>query len=189
MTLRYFFCLLILVAFSGCSAKNKDPLPQPDRQYKSEALEFQYQADSGLNMYGGQAHTILLGIYQFQDSEGMKRIIQSESGIKKLLQWPGQEDELNKLSLPGCVDTQMVIVNPGEKKTLVLDRAKNAQWIGIVAGYFELDSQNAYRMYEIPVEYVKEGWFFKKKSAVVSNCRIKLSLGPYGIVNMEGETF
>ena len=75
-----------------------------------------------------------------------------------------------------------VIVQPEDTKTLVVNRAEKARWVGIVAGYYELIPGLVNHSFNIPFSVEQTGWLWKKeKTAKVNNLHINLLLGTRGI--------
>ena len=64
----------------------------------------------------------------------------------------------------------------------MLDRAENARYIGIAAGYAEIHKENITRLLEIPTVIVKEGsWFRKQKVEKPDILNTALRLAPHQI--------
>lgn len=119
------------------------PAVPPPSDYEAKAIEIRYRADRQLNSYEDQAHTLVLVIYQLANPNPYHQLLKDEEGLKKLLE--------GKAFDPVVVDVYRVIVQPGENNALLLDRAENARWIGLVAGYYELASPRASRLFKIPL--------------------------------------
>jgi predicted component of type VI protein secretion system len=64
---------------------------------------------------------------------------------------------------------------PGEEKTIDLDRAEGARYVGIAAGSYSLQKQNSVRLYSIPmVEEKRDNMIVYKYDRLV----LSLFLGP-----------
>ena len=155
-------------------------MPPPEWSYKKSAVEITFQADSQLNQYNGKAHTLQLCIYQLKDPNGFNQLIESEDGLYKLLEC-GMFD--------GTVaNYKSLIISPGESQSISLDRAEGARYVGIAAGYAEIQKDRITRLMEIPVIVVKEGSMFRKqKVSKADTLKAVLRLGPHQIETGIGE--
>ena len=175
--------LLVLFFFPGlfllnaCAPKAVAPAKW---LYEKDALHLTLQADPQLNMYNDEAHTLHLCVYQLKDPNAFNQLTQSEDGLYTLL---------------GCslfdgsvTNYQGFILSPGEQQTLVLDRAEGAKYIGLAAGYADLQKDHATRLIDIPVVIVKEGSIFRKQRvAKPGTLNTVLRLGPHQIETGIGE--
>lgn len=167
-------CLLVLIS---CAPK---AVPSPLWLYEKNAIELTFQADSLLNQYNDKAHTLQLCIYQLKDPNGFNQLVESEDGLYKLLEC-GMFD--------GTVaNYRSLIVSPGERRSIMLDRAEGAKYIGIAAGYAEIQKDRITRLLEIPVVIVKEGSIFRKrKVAKPDTLKTVLRLAPHQIETGTGD--
>ena len=160
-----------LFAISSCAPKT---IPSPIWSYEKNAVEITFQADSQLNQYNDKAHTLQICLYQLKDPNGFNQLIESEDGLYKLLQC-GMFDG-------SVANYKSLIVSPGERQSITLDRAEGAKYIGIAAGYAEIQKDRITRLLEIPVVVVKEGGLFRKqKVAKPDTLNTVLRLGPHQI--------
>jgi len=166
---------ITLLLFS-CTAK---VLPPPQWTYEKDAIKLRLEADPMLNLDDGKAHTLHLCIYQLKDPNGFNQLAGDESGLYKLLDC--------KLFDQGVAVSKRLIVNPGEKTTLVLDRAENAKYLAVVAGYYDIEKERITRLVEIPVVIEEKGFFSKEKKKKPGLLDIVLSLGPQQINKIEGQ--
>jgi type VI secretion system VasD/TssJ family lipoprotein len=148
--------------------------------YEKDAIELTFQADSQLNRYNDKAHTLQLCIYQLKDPNGFNQLVESEDGLYKLLEC-GMFD--------GTVaNYRSLIVSPGERQSILLDRAEGARYIGIAAGYAEIQKDRITRLLEIPVVIVKEGSMFRKqKVKKPDTLKTVLRLAPHQIETGTGD--
>jgi predicted component of type VI protein secretion system len=89
---------------------------------------------------------------------------------------------LKKLLYAGSIDptfirTDKFIVQPGERKTIILDRGENVRWIGVVAGYYELKPGLVSQTFQIPTVIETIGKIRKKKIAKIEHLSINLFFG------------
>jgi type VI secretion system VasD/TssJ family lipoprotein len=151
----------------ACAPK---PDPEPVWRFQPESIRIRYAADAMLNSYNGSAHTLVMAVYQLANREAFTDLAKSGEGVQKLL-------EARKFD-PTVVGLDRFIVQPGEEKTLVINRAEDARWVGIAFGYYDLRAEQATRVFGIDSVIETSGRFRKKKTALVKPLIIDLSLGP-----------
>lgn len=172
--LTIFLCSLLL---NACASKT---IPGPNWLYQKDALEITFQADRDLNWYNDQSHTLQLCIYQLKDPNGFNQHIESEDGLYKLLEC-GMFDG-------SVANYRNLTMFPGKTQSVVLDRAEGAKYIGIAAGYADIQKDRITRLIEIPVIVVTEGGMFsRRKVAKPDRLDITLRLGPHQIEAVMGE--
>jgi type VI secretion system VasD/TssJ family lipoprotein len=162
--------LLLTLLFCSCK-KNVTPPPAPAWNFEPKAIQLTYLADPQLNAYDGGAHAMVLTIYQLSDVNSFNNLAQSSEGLQKLLD--AQPYDATVMA------ANRFFVQPGERKTLTLARAKSAQWVGVVAGYYQLTPGVVTRLLSIPVLIEHHGRIFRKTSAKVDHLSIHLFLGPH----------
>lgn len=113
--------------------------------FEKRALLLLIRADEMLNVYEDRAHTLLFSVYQVADPTAFNDKTKTSEGLKDLL----NQDTYSQDS--GILSFEKVFVQPGEERMLVMDRAESAKYVGVVAGYFNLDPGLATRLIPIPV--------------------------------------
>jgi type VI secretion system VasD/TssJ family lipoprotein len=166
----FFLCIVFFVQFISCSKK---PDPIPDWNYKQAGIKIKYFADSQLNSFNGNSHTVVLEIYQLESIDGFNDLAKDEKGLKELL--------LGERFGPSVISVKKIIIQPGENNKIIIDRDEKARWIGFVAGYYSLNPENAIVMAEIPYKVEEKGIFIKRKTVIIENIEILIILGPKGI--------
>lgn len=141
---------------SCAGAPKPDPAADPSISwgFGDKAVKISYQADQNLNQYDGKPHTLLVCVYQMNDPNIFNGLIKSTDGLQKLLQCSRFD--------PTVVRFRQVIVQPGDAKQVDLDRAEGAKWVGVVAGYYNLNSDMVTQLFEIPVVEVRKMLVFKE---------------------------
>ena len=174
---RCFLLLAGLLMFCfACGAKRTDPPPEVNWDFKTGALQITYQALPELNEYNNSPHTLILMAYQLSEASDFKNYIQSPDGIKRLLNLY-DPDERKTVSLKNLEDLQRFVISPGTKKTLALDRVKDARWIGLVAGYFNSPPEFCSSVLQIPVNRTEKGLIRKKINVRPADLHIHVELG------------
>lgn len=175
----------VVISLNGCATANsmmggnarKDAVAEITWSFAKDAVLIELDADQKLNLHDNQAHTLLLGIYQMTDSAVFHKLLNDPVSFAKTLE-TGKAGE-------GFVMFSRYVVAPGKHIILSFDRAQNAKFIGIAAGYYHLDPTHAARLFEIPVNVTNEGMLAKTYTAVPVPLGIRLTLGAETIVNAQ----
>ena len=69
-------------------------------------------------------------------------------------------------------------MQPGEVQTFELDRAEGAKYVGVVAGYYQLQKRQVTRLYTIPTSEEREPGMVVIKQKPL---KINLFLGPQAL--------
>lgn len=182
-------CCLLLAACGGSKPPPPKPYEVPQKAespqamkwtYAPRALTLEYTADLDLNSYDGFSHNLMLCIFQLGDTAAFEELAANEGGIRKLLAC----DRFDK----SVVHFERRFVSPGSKATLSMDRAEGAQFVGIVAGYYDLQPGLVTRTWQFPLKVDQEGMLFWK-SDVYSPGTLEMYLlfGPKSIQRMGGD--
>ncbi len=147
--------------------------------YEKDAIKFQVKADPLLNLDNGKAHTLYACIYQLKDPNGFNQLSGDQSGLYKLLEC--------RLFDAGVASSKRLIVNPGEEKTMMMDRAENAKYMAVVAGYYGIVKERITRLIEIPVVIEEKGFISKERKQKPGLLDVTLFLGPEQIEKIEGQ--
>lgn len=131
-------------------------------EYEKDAIVLRLKGDPNLNLFEKRPHTLLVCVYQLKDPNALNQVLQDAEDVSKLLECARFD--------PSIVNTKKLILQPGKEITESLDRAEGARYIGIVAGYYNLDKQRASRIIPVPV-----GGMFGKKAAKMD---LDVFLGP-----------
>lgn len=170
------------VVLAGCAAANsamggntaKQARAEVSWGFASDALLLEIDAADELNLYQGAPHTLLLTVFQMAEDKAFRKLIADPVALARALEsnQPGSDFVL----------TQRYIVAPGKRTLLSLDRAGEARFIGIVAGYYRLDAASTARLFEVPLAVSSKGWISSTYSAEPAPLAIRLQLGAQGLV-------
>ena len=172
---RFFPTVLIgamLLALVACAAKQ---LPPPQWTYEKEAVRMHIQADSRLNLFDDEAHTLLLCVYQLSDPNMFNQLSGDQEGLYRLLECSLFE---------GAVAAKRLIIQPGQDLNMTLDRADGARYVAMVAGYSILEKERLLKMVEIPEYTERKGFFKKSETRKPAPLSIDLKLGPQQITTV-----
>ncbi|MDI6752896.1 MAG: type VI secretion system lipoprotein TssJ [Thermodesulfobacteriota bacterium] len=176
--LEKFFLLCFLLLIVSCASKPAI-LPTPEWRYEKDAIRLQMKSDAKLNLYEGSPHTLLICVYQLGDPNAFNQLKEEKEGLSKLLEC-GRFD-------PAVVSSKRLVVQPGQDSTLLLDRAENAKYVGIVAGYYLLQKDRVIRLQQIPVLEEVTGWLSKTRTVKPGTLNMELYLGPQEILGLKGK--
>ena len=153
---------LLLASCAGGSSSGGGAAGSGTYQYEKDAISLHLKGDPKLNLFEKRPHTLLVCVYQLRDPNALNQVLQDAEDVTKLLEC-GRFD-------PSIVNVKKFILQPGKEISEALDRAEGARYIGIVAGYFNLDKQRASRIIPVPVSGL-----FGKKAATMN---LEVFLGP-----------
>lgn len=145
-------CLLL----AACASTPPPELTaQPDDlTYAPHSIELQLSAAETLNIDSGQAHALSLGVFQLSDPAAFATLAASAAGAEKLLDQGMDAD-------PSIVGFDRIVLEPGERRTVNLNRAAHAQYLGLVAGYFKITPSQDVVVFNIPIVPKPVGWITK----------------------------
>ncbi|MBN2515603.1 MAG: type VI secretion system lipoprotein TssJ [Deltaproteobacteria bacterium] len=174
-----FLFIFVSSFLSSCATGKKPDSADSDLVwgYSPKSITISYQASKDLNVYDGKPHTILLCLFQLSEPNVFNELSKSDDGLTKLL-------ECSRFDTSVAGFTR-IIVQPGESKTLQLDREENAKWVGLVAGYFNLNSDQIKKLFEIPIVTKKKWLLFN--TPIPGELIINLSLGSNKIQQSGGK--
>ena len=165
---------MFFITISSCSV----PQTTPARWiYQKKALTLYAHCDNDLNSYENTPHTLFICIYQLSNPNKFNQLSSDVNGLYEMLDC--------RLFDSSVVSADNKIVYPGDNIEIHLDRAENAKYVGIVAGYANMSRQRITRLYEIPVEIEKMGFFQKKIIMKPKKLKMHINFGPYSIMTIE----
>ena len=175
----------LAVVLAGCSAANsllggnsrKEAVGEIAWEFAQNAILIEIEADARLNEYAGEAHTLVLGIYQMEDSTGFYKLAADSALLAKAL-------ETGKVG-DGAANFVRYIVSPGQRSIMTVDRAQKTKFVGLVAGYYQMDASKSARLFEIPLTVASEGLVSTTWKAAPAVLALRLNLGPAGVVNAQ----
>jgi type VI secretion system VasD/TssJ family lipoprotein len=158
--------VILLVAFLSMSTVSCSFLfgkSDPKWEYEKSAIDLCIQSDPHLNLLQEKSHSLMVCVYHLRDLNGFNQMMDEKGGLSKLL-------ECERFD-PGVTYAKRIVVQPNQAMNETMDRSEGAKYVGIVAGYYDLEKENAVRTFEIPLS------FFKNPKRL----SIDLALGAKGI--------
>ena len=130
-----FFLSLLPLFFLSCSSKT----PQP---FARKAILINYSSSYQLNVYNNQAHVIPLVVYQLKDINSFNTLKKDKAGIIKLLQATKFDESV--------MSVNKYFISPDKSRSILLDRAAGTKWVGLVAGYYDMQVSQSTVEYKVP---------------------------------------
>jgi len=158
---------LVLMLVGSCATTSpKEPLPT----YQRDAVSMTLTASDQVNLYGGLPHATVLCVYQLSNPGVFEQMLEELEGVNRLLSCESFDASVKS--------RRRIVVQPGEKKVVVMDRAEGARYLGVIAGYYKRMPGSFSRL--IPFPIVETGTFRKEK--VLGQIYLNMELGAEGIV-------
>ncbi len=177
--LRIVFGIVTILSImcTACQSKNQTAPPPVQWDFEQDAIHLRYDASPDLNQYGGSSHSLMLLVFQLTDAADFTNYTQTPDGILRLLQYHDL-DRRKSIDLKNKADLQRFFINPGSSDVLHIDRVKDARWIGVVAGYFDIVPEQSTQVIRIPVEKTEQGFLRKTTHSRPGRLFIDIQLGP-----------
>jgi len=178
----YGILLFLLVSLTGCGLTGPSNTEKQDKvkaevkwPFAKNGIMIELASDLELNYYSGQAHTLVLGILQFDDEKTFPKLLTKPAELMK---------SLTSGKLPaGVLQLDRYVLSPDTRLLLEVDRVQDAKFIGIVAGYYQFDSARSVRYFRIPLNMKSSGLITKDYKAEPAVLALRLGLGAQRIVN------
>ena len=156
---RKWLCLLPLVAFVGCSSAPTELTVDPDDWvYEKRAITISIKAPADLNSDSGRPHSLAIGVFQLSDPSTFSGLSVTTEGAVELLQ-KGQIDET-------VASFSLINIRPGEQKKVTINRTQAAQYLGLIVGYYNLNTSNDVKVFPIPLRAQQRGLVEKGLAAL-----------------------
>ena len=182
----YLTTVVCLVALSvgGCGNLNyiaggntvKDARQKLVWSYEKESIVVIAESQRKLNQFSGDSHTLAILIVQTKDMNQLTKINTDQIALGRILS--------------GECDSSLLAVDrfflaPSCKKTYIVDRAQDAQYVGVFAGYFEKPSKGFGKFFEIGTEILKDGKVVKTYTVKPKKLIVKMGFGAGAIDRQE----
>ncbi len=172
-----------MVIGTGCSmmemiTSRKSPdqaIKEIDWNFQKDAIQIDITASTDLNTYNGEAHTLLLGVYQIRQEEDFYKLVENPAAVEKVLESGKDIDKFVAFS--------RYVVMPGQHARLLLDRAQHARYIGFTAGYYRMKETATTRIYALPFTLVKEGMIVSDYKGLPAKMKMSIHFSSSGIAS------
>lgn len=112
--------------------------------YESRAIAIHLQASQLLNIQQGEPRTLALKVIQMSSPDELDQYRPSSFRLADLM-----AAESTQLSTDFLRETRFIL-QPGQTRTLTLDRIKGASHLAVLAGYFSMSDDTSVRVLAIP---------------------------------------
>ncbi|MEC4684080.1 MAG: type VI secretion system lipoprotein TssJ [Nitrospirota bacterium] len=170
---------LLMVAgflmFASCSSVHVDTSPNDAvRQkvhwaFQKEAITLEVQADPQLNWSDDRPHTMVIGVLELQNPNGFLPLVQNPDRAMETLA-AGKKG-------PGILAVRRFIVTPGARQDLVIDRMRDAMYIGVITGYSRYAPETDIVLRSLPVRVKRSGLIFRSNHYRPAQGFIQVLLG------------
>jgi len=167
------FFLLFTFFLYSCA---KTIIPPNFGEYQPKAIQLHLKSAPQLHLYQGIPHTLVFCVYNLIDPNEFNQLLDEKGGLEKLC-------ECTKFH-PSVTNAKRFIIHPDREYTEVLDRPANAKYVGVVAGYYQLQKENVTRQYSHPVIEEKTWRTITQKPGILN---INLYLGPQQVNDIRGK--
>ncbi|MBF0171356.1 MAG: type VI secretion lipoprotein TssJ [Nitrospinae bacterium] len=162
---------------SSCSLFSSKP-DEPDWTFGADAIFLQFKADTNLNLYDREPHTVAVGLFQLDSPNAFQNLVATADGASQLLS-QGKVDK-------SVLSFDRFFIPPGGTMTQVFDRLEGAKFVGLVIGYFDLSRTARVSVFKpVPTGEVQEGFLFTTGKAQPTLLWLRVGLGSDGVVSVE----
>jgi len=145
-TVSYLFATYLLVA---CASNTELMVADEEWVFEERAISLEIDAPADLNTLNGRPHALAIGFYQLNDPKTFEGLKETPEGAEQLLAM-GRIDET-------VAYFRRITVQPGEHRTVVINRAKTAQHVGLIVGYYNINPKNDVGLFEVPIKATARG--------------------------------
>lgn len=148
--MRYFYIFVFIVLLPGCASKTTLDVAPEDWTYQERGIHIHTSSPTDLNVISGRPHSLAIGIFQLSDPNTFQGLTETKQGAVELMNKGRIDDTVAQFS--------RIIMQPGREKVTVLSRAQSAQYVGIISGFFGLNTELDVKIYPVPVKPAKRGF-------------------------------
>ncbi|OCQ51984.1 Type VI secretion lipoprotein [Photorhabdus australis subsp. thailandensis] len=176
---RSFSVLLIILLISGCSdsisnnEKRLQAIEQARPIYASNAIRLKMTADPQLNVFNNMPNSCTILIAQAEKREQLDKLLANPTLLRNLFAGTGATENILQLD--------NYVMMPGQSVSLHIDRAEQARYIVLIAGYYPAPGSAHVRVLSLPLRLEQSGWWNKSWRAEFVPMNIDLMLGRYAI--------
>jgi len=142
----YFLISYLLVS---CASNTELTVADEEWVFEERAINLEIDAPADLNTLNGRPHALAIGFFQLSDPNTFTGLVATREGAEELL-GKGRIDDT-------VAYFRRITVQPGEHRTVVINRAKTAQHIGLIVGYYNINPKNDVSLFKIPIKPTERG--------------------------------
>lgn len=174
---------LVLGSQTGCSSKQADPMLLPPEDQKAESpeqviwnlypkgLTLNLNTDKDLNTYENWPNSVMVCVYQLNNSASFQALIAVEDGLETLLACTKFDTTV--------VSASRIFVQPEAKIQKISDRLEGAKALGLVVGYMApASAESTVCRVDFPLRKTMAGMpFFKHAEYTPNPLTLDIKLG------------
>ena len=165
----------VLLLFSACTSVRIETAPDDHLRQKvhwsfqKEAVTIRIQADKSLNRSDGRSHTLVVGVLQLRDPNGLLPLAENpDRAMETLAAGRGG---------PGILEVRRFVVSPGAAGTLRIDRLRHARYVGVIAGYSDYSPKTDTLLRPLSVKVIRSGFIFRSTHDRPAPAIVQILLG------------
>lgn len=172
----------LVLVMSGCSSPSKNEQRQQAIDvaraiYASNAIRLTLTAEPQMNAFNNMANSSTIIIAQASNREQLDKMMANPALLRNLFSGTGVAE--------GVLQLDSYVMMPGQSVSLHIDRAEQARYVSIIAGYYPAPDMAHTRIYPLPLSLTTEGWWHKRWLAKYIPIRVALTLGRQTIVRSQ----
>ncbi|WP_396586398.1 type VI secretion system lipoprotein TssJ [Bermanella sp. R86510] len=134
----------------GCASQTSLEVAPEDWVFEDRAIHLHISSPADLNAISGRPHSLVLGVFQLSDPNTFVGLSETKVGALQLLNAGRIDNTVTQFS--------RIILQPGEEKVASLPRAQGSKYIGLISGYYGLNTELDIEIFSIPVKAAKRGF-------------------------------
>ena len=134
-----FLWMVMTVFLTSCSSSVTRQ--SADWSYAKDAISVNIKAQDSLNVYDGYSHALSMAIIQVSSPDKLNQLLQTKNGLVSVI------DNKNPASEQSAF--KRIVLQPGQQKSLLLDREHGTQYVFLIFGYASEIVNKGY--YQIPI--------------------------------------
>ncbi|WP_118984884.1 type VI secretion lipoprotein TssJ [Photorhabdus sp. CRCIA-P01] len=180
---RHFLILTMLLLTNGCShstsndEKRLQAIEQAKPVYASNAIHLRITAVPQLNVFNNISNSCTILIAQAEKREQLDKLLANPVLLRNLFAGTGATEHILQLD--------NYVMMPGQSVSLHIDRAEQARYIALIAGYYPAPDSPHTRVLSLPLRLEQHGWWNRSWSAEFVPMHINLTLGRYAIIRSD----
>ena len=137
--------------------------------FEKQAVTLRIKADAALNRSDGRAHTLVVGLLELRDTNGLLPLAENpDRAMETLAAGKGG---------PGILEVRRYVVSPGAVGDVTIARLRHARYVGVIAGYSGYRPKTDIVLRPLPVRVKRSGFIFRSDHDRPAHALIQILLG------------
>ncbi|WP_243464945.1 type VI secretion lipoprotein TssJ [Photorhabdus temperata] len=145
--------------------------------YASNAIRLKMTADAHLNVFNNIPNSCTILIAQAEKREQLDKLLANPVLLRNLFAGTGATEQILQLD--------NYVMMPGQSVSLHIDRAEQARYIALIAGYYPAPNSTHVRVLSLPLRLEQHGWWNESWNAEFIPMNVELMLGRYAITRSD----